>query len=397
MSVEQVTILGSTGSVGRNTLDVIAQHSDRYQVFALTGNRQVDDMFMQVKRFHPQVVVMRDSASAEQLQTRLRQHRLTNTQILDGENGLITAASHASVDTVMAAIMGAAGLTPTLAAVRAGKKVLLANKEPLVMAGSIFIRAAKASGAQLLPIDSEHSAIFQCMPCGWRFGRDDAPSTSVRKIFLTASGGPFRTLPIEQLATVTPMQACAHPTWRMGRKISVDSATMMNKGLELIEACWLFGCSPEQIEVVVHPQSVVHSMVEYVDGSVLAQLSHPDMRIPIAYGLAWPKRIQSGVSSFDVVAAAPMDFEKPDWERFPCLGLAVEAVKRGGTIIATLNAANEIAVQAFLDQHIRFTDIAVVVERAMSHTTACVADTLTAIEQADRQARASAAEIINTI
>jgi len=300
-------------------------------------------------------------------------------------------AGHAEVDTVMAAIVGAAGLLPTMAAVEAGKKVLLANKESLVMAGHLFMQAVRDSGACLLPIDSEHNAIFQCMARGFSEGLQQQ---GVRKILLTGSGGPFRATPLEQLANITPDQACAHPNWSMGRKISVDSATMMNKGLELIEACWLFDCTPEQVQIVVHPQSVIHSMVEYVDGSVLAQLGNPDMRTPIAHGLAWPERIESGVASLDVIATARLDFEKPDFLRFPCLRLAVEAVRRGGTAMAVLNAANEIAVAAFLDGEVGFIDIPVIIEHVMGEIEIVEPHSLAVVQQADRLARAAAVKFI---
>ncbi len=362
--LQGITILGSTGSIGVHTLEVVALHPQRYRVVALTANTQVDRLFDQCQRFRPQTAVMLDAAAAALLQKKITAAGLS-IQVLSGTGGLKTVASLPEVDTVMAAIVGAAGLLPTLEAVRAGKRVLLANKEPLVMSGHIVMQEAAASGAQLLPIDSEHNAIFQCMPAGYQTG---AVARGVRKIFLTCSGGPFLTTPPEDLAQVTPDQACAHPRWVMGRKISVDSATLMNKGLELIEACRLFRVSPDQVQVVIHPQSVVHSLVEYTDGSVLAQLGNPDMRTPIAHALAWPERIESGVKSLDLFDIARLDFQRPDMQRFPCLRLAYEAAAAGGTAPAILNAANEVAVAAFLEGQVGFNDISRIIE----HTRASV-------------------------
>ncbi len=388
---ESITILGSTGSIGESTLDVIARHSDRYRIFALTANTQIDKLAAQVEIFRPRFAVINDESAAMALRALLAEKGLDETQVLQGEEGLLAVAGHADVDTVMAAIVGAAGLSPTLAAVQAGKKVLLANKEALVMAGHLFMQAVKDSGACLLPIDSEHNAIFQCMPAGLS---EQLSRQGVRKILLTGSGGPFRTTPLAQLPAVTPDQACAHPNWSMGRKISVDSATMMNKGLELIEACWLFDCSPDQIQIVIHPQSVIHSMVEYIDGSVLAQLGNPDMRTPIAHGLAWPERIESGVASLDIIATAQLDFEAPDFQRFPCLRLASEAIQRGGTAMAVLNAANEVAVQAFLQQRIRFTDIPDIIEHALAQVAIVEPQTIAIVQAADAAARTVASTFI---
>jgi 1-deoxy-D-xylulose-5-phosphate reductoisomerase len=378
-----VTILGSTGSIGINTLDVLARHPRKYRVAALTANTQVDRLFEQCRQFLPQQAVMLDARAAAQLRERFRAAGL-DIEVLSGTEGLSAVATHPQVHTVVAAIVGAAGLVPTLGAVRAGKRVLLANKEPLVMSGQVFIEEARRCRAELLPVDSEHNAIFQCMPDGFRTG---AAASAVRRIFLTCSGGPFRATPAEALAGVTPEQACAHPNWVMGRKISVDSATLMNKGLELIEACWLFGVTPDNVEVVIHPQSVIHSLVEYVDGSVLAQLGNPDMRTPIAHALAWPERIESGVKSLNLLEVGRLDFSAPDLDRFPCLRLAYEAARGGGTMPAILNAANEVAVQAFLDRRIGFTDIPRVIEHALSNLPASRETLLEAVLSDDRRAR----------
>jgi 1-deoxy-D-xylulose-5-phosphate reductoisomerase len=361
--LQGIAILGSTGSIGVHTLEVVALHPQRYRVVALTANTQVERLFDQCQRLRPHIAVMLDIAAATQLQQKISAAGLP-TQVLSGTSGLRTVASLPEVDTVMAAIVGAAGLLPTLEAVRAGKRVLLANKEPLVMSGHIVMQEAAASGAQLLPIDSEHNAIFQCMPAGYRTGET---ARGVRKIFLTCSGGPFLSTPPEELAQVTPDQACAHPRWVMGRKISVDSATLMNKGLELIEACRLFRVTPDQVQVVIHPQSVVHSLVEYTDGSVLAQLGNPDMRTPIAHALAWPERIESGVKSLDLFDIARLDFQRPDMQRFPCLRLAYEAAAAGGTAPAILNAANEVAVAAFLEGRVGFNDISRIIEHTRAN------------------------------
>jgi 1-deoxy-D-xylulose-5-phosphate reductoisomerase len=385
----KVTVLGSTGSIGVSTLDVLSRHPQRFSVYALTANRSVQGLFDQCLQHQPLFAVMACADSAEDLQRRLADAG-ADTRVLAGVEGLCEVSAEA--DVVMAAIVGAAGLEPTLAAVEAGKTVLLANKESLVMAGGLFMRAVTDSGATLLPIDSEHNAIFQCLPVA---GRRVSAKAGVSKILLTASGGPFREWSPEQMRLATPEQACAHPNWSMGRKISVDSATLMNKGLELIEACWLFGVSVDSIEVVIHPQSIVHSMVQYVDGSVLAQLGNPDMRTPIAYGLAWPERIGSGVAELDIVAASRLDFEAPDEARFPCLSLARQAVNRGGTAMAELNAANEVAVQAFLDGGLGFAEIAGVVAAVLAESSADEPETLDVVKQADCRARTQARAIIN--
>lgn len=382
-SVQQVTVLGATGSIGLSTLDVIARHPERYQVFALTGFSRLAELQVLCVRHRPRYAVVPDAESALELQNHLRAAGL-ETEVLVGEEGLCAVSADKAVDCVMAAIVGAAGLRPTLAAVQAGKKVLLANKEALVMSGALFMQAVKQSGAVLLPIDSEHNAIFQCLPGDYSRGLQ---AVGVRRVLLTASGGPFRETPLAELERVTPEQACAHPNWSMGRKISVDSASMMNKGLEMIEACWLFDARPEQIEVVIHRQSVIHSLVDYVDGSVLAQLGNPDMRTPIAHALAWPERIDSGVSPLDLFAVGRLDFERPDEQRFPCLRLAREAVQAGGSAPAMLNAANEVAVEAFLQRRIRFTDIARMIESVLNAQPVRAVEALDAIFEADMRAR----------
>ncbi|MDZ7805148.1 1-deoxy-D-xylulose-5-phosphate reductoisomerase [Thiohalophilus sp.] len=388
--MKQITILGATGSIGLSTLDVIARHPDQFAVFALTANTQVERLYQQCRQYRPVYAVMFDTQAAEQLQHKLQQDGL-ETKVLAGLDGLVEVASHAGTDYVMAAIVGAAGLQPTLAAARAGKRVLLANKEALVMSGKLFMDAIKQNDAQLLPIDSEHNAIFQCLTGQLA---DKVQNLGVRRILLTGSGGPFRQTPLNQLQTVTPEQAVAHPNWDMGQKISVDSATMMNKGLELIEACWLFDTTPDFIQIVVHPQSVVHSMVEYDDGSVLAQMGQPDMRTPIAHALAWPKRMDSGVARLNLFDVAHLDFEPPDYERFPCLQLAEQAAREGGTTPAILNAANEVAVQAFLDKELDFPGIAEVVESVLGVMSGRQADDLATILADDEQARLRAHEFI---
>ncbi len=376
-------MLGATGSIGLSTLDVIARHPERYQVFALTGFSRLAELQVLCVRHRPRYAVVPDAKSALELQDHLRAAGL-ETEVLVGEEGLCAVSADKAVDCVMAAIVGAAGLRPTLAAVQAGKKVLLANKEALVMSGALFMQAVKQSGAVLLPIDSEHNAIFQCLPGDYSRGLQ---AVGVRRVLLTASGGPFRETPLAELERVTPEQACAHPNWSMGRKISVDSASMMNKGLEMIEACWLFDARPEQIEVVIHRQSVIHSLVDYVDGSVLAQLGNPDMRTPIAHALAWPERIDSGVSPLDLFAVGRLDFERPDEQRFPCLRLAREAVQAGGSAPAMLNAANEVAVEAFLQRRIRFTDIARMIESVLNAQPVRAVEALDAVFEADMRAR----------
>lgn len=380
---QQITVLGATGSIGLSTLDVIARHPERYQAFALSGYSRLDELLALCVKHRPQVVVVPHEQAASQLQAGLRAAGL-NTEVLVGEEGLCQIASAPEVDAVMAAIVGAAGLRPTLAAVNAGKKILLANKEALVMTGDLFMQAVRRSGSVLLPIDSEHNAIFQCLPQDFARGLGNV---GVRRILLTASGGPFRETPLAELEHVTPDQACAHPNWSMGRKISVDSASMMNKGLELIEACWLFDARPDQVEVVIHPQSVIHSLVDYVDGSVLAQLGNPDMRTPIANALAWPERIDSGVAPLDLFAVARLDFQRPDEQRFPCLRLAREAAMAGNSAPAMLNAANEVAVAAFLDGRIRYPQIARIIEDVLNSEPVVAVDELDAVFAADSKAR----------
>jgi 1-deoxy-D-xylulose-5-phosphate reductoisomerase len=377
-----VSVLGSTGSIGVNTLDVIARHPDRFEVYALAANSSVEAMLAQCIEFSPRYAVMMDEAAAQALKEQMPAEAAT--EVLQGEIGLADVVVAPEVDVVMAAIVGAAGLPSTLAAARAGKTLLLANKESLVMGGHLLMQAVRESGACLLPIDSEHNAIFQCMPAD---SNGKPENGGISKVLLTASGGPFRTWTYEQMRDATPDQACAHPNWSMGRKISVDSASLMNKGLEFIEACWIFDLTPDRVEVVVHPQSIIHSMVQYPDGSVLAQLGNPDMRTPIAYGLGWPERLESGVGPLDLVATARLDFEAPDEVLFPCLRLAREAVAAGGTAMAVCNAANEIAVAAFLDEEIRFTDIPVVIEHTLGQITAVEPTDLSVVESADAQAR----------
>nr|WP_312570848.1 1-deoxy-D-xylulose-5-phosphate reductoisomerase [Stutzerimonas balearica] len=379
----KVTVLGATGSIGLSTLDVIARHPERYSVFALTAFSRVAELKALCLRHRPRFAVLADEALARVLQADLHAAGLA-TRVLVGCGGLCEVAAHPEVDVVMAAIVGAAGLRPTLSAVQSGKRVLLANKEALVMSGALFMQALQQSEAVLLPIDSEHNAIFQCLPTDYSRGM---AAVGVRRILLTASGGPFRKMPAEALVDVTPEQACAHPNWSMGRKISVDSASMMNKGLELIEACWLFNARPSQVEVVVHPQSVIHSMVDYVDGSVLAQLGNPDMRTPIAHALAWPERIDSGVSALDLLRIGLLEFQAPDDARFPCLRLAREAAEAGGTAPAMLNAANEVAVEAFLGRRIRFTEIASIIADVLEQEAVGAAGCLDDVLMADQQAR----------
>lgn len=379
-----ITILGATGTIGINTLDVISRYPDNYRVVALTANRDDKRMATLCADWQPAYAVMADSDSAERLRTALKSVAPATT-VLAGETALEQVAALPEADYVMAAIVGGAGLLPTLAAARAGKRVLLANKEALVMSGKLFMDAIHDHGAELLPIDSEHNAIFQCLPPDHQ--RRGLAAAGVECILLTASGGPFRDTPLAELIEVTPDQACAHPNWVMGRKISVDSATMMNKGLEIIEACWLFNTTPAHIQVVLHPQSVIHSLVQYCDGTVLAELGQPDMRTPIAHALAWPERRGAGVESLDLFSVARLDFQPPDMMRFPCLHLAAEAMHVGGTATAVLNAANEIAVEAFLSDAIRFTDIPRVVETTLANVTVQPAITLDNVLAADSQAR----------
>ncbi len=374
MTIKRLTILGATGSIGVSTLDVVARHPERFQVFALTAQQNVARLFAQCQQFQPVYAVMVDEQAAKQLAQQLQQVG-SRTEVLTGTAALEQVAADDATDYVMAAIVGAAGLLPALAAARAGKRVLLANKEALVMSGQLFMDAVRDHGAQLLPIDSEHNAIFQCLPSlsGLPSGNDvhDTAQGSpcrfqgVERILLTASGGPFLHKPLSEMQDITPEQAVAHPNWVMGQKISVDSATLMNKGLEVIEACWLFAMPAERVEVVVHPQSTIHSMVAYNDGSVLAQLGNPDMRTPIAYALGWPERLVSGVAPLDLFAVARLDFERPDLERFSCLRLAYEAHAAGGYTTIALNAANEVAVQAFLQRGIGFMAIPQVIEHVM--------------------------------
>ncbi len=383
-----VTVLGATGSIGSSTLDVIARHPERYRVHALTAHRSREALLDCCRVHRPAVAVLDNEQDADWLRERLREARL-DTEVSAGPEALVEVARASEAEVVMSAIVGAAGLLPTLAAVQAGKRVLLANKEALVMSGALFMDAVKRHGATLLPIDSEHNAIYQCLPVEHRGGLD---RHGVTQLLLTASGGPFRGWSRADLASVTPDQACAHPNWSMGRKISVDSATLMNKGLELIEACWLFDARPDQVEVVVHPQSVIHSMAAYADGSVIAQLSNPDMRTPIAYGLAWPERIEAGVKALDLFSVARLDFEPPDETAFPCLRLAREAMAAGGTAPAVLNAANEVAVEAFLAGRLGFTGIDALVGRTLEAIVMEPASDLETILEANVRARRVAHE-----
>jgi 1-deoxy-D-xylulose-5-phosphate reductoisomerase len=392
LSTQWITILGATGSIGLSTLNVVTRHPQRYSVFALTGMTKIQLLAEQCQKHRPKYAVVMDNDSAEQLNALLKPFDVP-TQVLVGVDGLCEVSRDSQVDIVMAAIVGAAGLVPTLAAVNANKKVLLANKEALVMAGHLFMEALKDSTAVLLPIDSEHNAIFQCLPQN----KNDLSAVGVSKLLLSASGGPFRGWTTDQMKDVTPEQACAHPNWSMGNKISVDSATLMNKGLELIEACWLFEMQESQIEIVVHPQSIIHSLVQYVDGSVIAQLGNPDMRTPIAHALAWPDRIDSGVKNLDLFDVSRLDFERPNFNDFPCLTQAYEAARIGRDAPAMLNAANEIAVQAFLDRRIRFTQIADVVKETMSVSTFNEPESLTAVQESDLKARSLAADYISRI
>jgi 1-deoxy-D-xylulose-5-phosphate reductoisomerase len=394
MSVKQVAILGSTGSIGVNTLDVIRVHPDRFNVVALTAAKQVDLLAQQCAEFKPAIAVVSDADGAARLSKLLLEKKI-NTQVLYGPEALVNAVTDSDCDTVMAAIVGAAGLVPALAAAKAGKRVLLANKEALVMSGDLFMHAMKEGGGELLPIDSEHNAIFQCLP--EQFSKESNPRHGVEELWLTASGGPFRNTPLDQLASITPEQACAHPNWVMGRKISVDSATMMNKGLEVIEAFWLFGLPLEKIKVLIHPQSVVHSMVRYRDGSVLAQLGQPDMRTPIAYGLAWPERIDAGVAPLSLTQLASLSFAEPELARFPCLSLAFAAAKAGGTAPAVLNAANEIAVAAFLDEGLPYLQIPTVVEKVLNAIPTSNANSLELILSIDARAREAAKVVVKDI
>ncbi len=390
--MKSLCILGATGSIGQSTLDVYSRHTDRYRLYAVTANTDVDKMAEICRLYHPEIAVMSDTDSADRLAKLLSGER--NLSILSGSEALSEVSAAAEVDIVMAAIVGAVGLMPTLAAVRAGKRVLLANKEALVMAGSLFMREVAQNQAELLPIDSEHNAIYQCLPKGYRVGGREK---SISQIWLTGSGGPFRKTPIDRFSSITPEQALAHPNWSMGPKISVDSATMMNKGLELIEACWLFDVDLEKVEVILHPESIIHSMVAYDDGSVLAQMGNPDMRTPIAHALAWPDRIESGVEPLDLIEVSQLNFEKADENRFPCLRLARQAVIQGGTSMAIINAANEAAVQAFLQHKIGFNRIAELIEMTLNKVQHHQTDDLKEIFFDDQTARNCVQEsILNT-
>jgi len=386
--MQRITILGATGSIGQNTLAVVGLHPERYQVFALTAHSRLEELAKLCQQYQPCYAVIQHEQDISKLQALLGQ---SSTEILAGEQALAWVAAHEQCDTVMAAIVGAAGLLPTLAAVKAGKRVLLANKESLVMAGQVFMQAVIDHNATLLPIDSEHNAIFQCLPNNYQQGLS---KVGVERILLTASGGPFREFSAEQLQKVTPEQACKHPNWVMGRKISVDSATLMNKGLEFIEACWLFDAKPSQVQVVIHPQSIIHSLVQYIDGSTLAQLGNPDMRTPIANALAYPERIQAGVSALDL-CQHQLQFYPPDEQRFPCLALARQAMQAGGTAPAILNAANEVAVAAFLNEELPFVAISQLIDTVLTQLPMSSAHNLDTILQADQQARALAQQKIS--
>jgi 1-deoxy-D-xylulose-5-phosphate reductoisomerase len=391
---QAVCILGVTGSIGQSTLKILAQHPEDYSVFAVSGFSRIDTLLEICQKFHPKIVVV-PAAKAAELQQKLTAVSLSNIEILTDEAGLVAIAEHPAVDVVMAAIVGAAGLLPTLAAVKAGKRILLANKEALVMSGDIMMQAARASGAELLPVDSEHNAIFQCLPQNYfEQQRDGQPKLGVSQILLTASGGPFLNHSLEDLDKVTPAQACKHPNWSMGQKISVDSATLMNKGLELIEACHLFAVKEQFVTVVVHPQSIIHSMVQYIDGTTLAQMGNPDMCTPIAHALAWPKRIQTHVPPLDLFVNHHLDFQAPDVTRFPALKLARQAMAAGGIAPAVLNAANEVAVAAFLAEKIKFTQIPNIVEQTLNQIENTSAQELNVILHADQQSREIARKLL---
>ncbi|WP_321934865.1 1-deoxy-D-xylulose-5-phosphate reductoisomerase [Paraburkholderia sp. J8-2] len=387
---KRLTLLGSTGSIGDSTLDVVARHSQRFSVYALTAHRNGEKLVEQCLRFAPEVAVVGDADTAAQVERKLREAG-SKTVVTYGPQALVEVSKSDGCDTVVAAIVGAAGLAPTLAAAKAGKQILLANKEALVMSGDIFMNAVSDSGAVLLPLDSEHNAVFQCFP------HESAQRDGVTKIILTASGGPFRTREPSTLVNVTPDEACKHPNWSMGRKISVDSATMMNKGLEVIEAHYLFDLPGERIDVLIHPQSVIHSMVSYADGSVLAQLGNPDMRTPIAHALAYPDRVDSGVAQLDLAQIATLTFEKPDYARFPCLALAMQALSAGGVASAALNAANEVAVEAFLNRRIGFMAIAQTVDAVLNALENRNASSLEVVLEADAAARRAAHTIIDSL
>lgn len=389
MSKKKLSVLGATGSIGVNTIDVAARHPEKYEIYALSAHSNWPELLELCAQHSPRYAVISDASVSTEAMAAFCARGLV-TELLVGPEALVDIASADDVDIVMAAIVGRAGLESSYAAASAGKRVLLANKESLVLSGSLFMTAIANSGATILPIDSEHNAIFQCLPSSYSCG--EHPGKGVSKVLLTASGGPFRGYSRKQLVGVTPAQACAHPNWSMGRKISVDSASLMNKGLELIEACWLFGLQPQDIEVLIHPQSVIHSMVQYLDGSVLAQLGQPDMRTPIGYGLGWPERIDAGVEKLDFLKIASLDFEAPDNEAFPCLALAREAFEKGGYAAAYLNAANEIAVAAFLKGNVRFTSIADIIEQVMARAPSAVPTAIDEVIEADREARIIATE-----
>ncbi|NMH59708.1 1-deoxy-D-xylulose-5-phosphate reductoisomerase [Alteromonas ponticola] len=390
--MQTITILGATGSIGVSTLDVIQRHPDKYRVFALTGHTQIEKLLIQAQSCAARYVVVADEAAYTIAVDYAASLNEFHSEILCGPQALEDVASASEVDAVMAAIVGAAGLMPTLAAVRAGKKVLLANKEALVMSGALFIEAAKQSNATILPIDSEHNAIFQCLPPNFEYGNLEA--AGIHSILLTGSGGAFRTRDLSTFADISVEEACAHPNWDMGRKITVDSATMMNKGLEFIEACWLFGARPDNISVVIHPQSTIHSMVQYIDGSVIAQLGNPDMRTPIAHAMAYPQRIESGVKYLDFASIASFDFTTPCFERYPCLKLAIDACKEGQCATTRLNAANEVAVEAFLQKRIKFTQISEVNKETLNLLEPMSVSSLQQILEQDRRARDVANEVI---
>lgn len=396
--MKHLTVLGSTGSIGCSTLDVVRHNRDLFSVTALVAGKNVERMVEQCLEFTPQYAVMDDAQSAAALIVALRQHG-SQTEVLSGQQAACDVAALDDVDQVMAAIVGAAGLMPTLAAIRAGKTILLANKESLVTCGRLFMDAVKESGARLLPVDSEHNAIFQSLPetIQHQLGYADLGQNGVSSILLTGSGGPFRETPLSELRDMTPDQACRHPNWSMGRKISVDSATMMNKGLEYIEARWLFNASVQQMEVIIHPQSVIHSMVRYLDGSVLAQLGEPDMRTPIAHTMAWPNRVESGVKSLDFWALSDLSFAQPDYERYPCLKLAMDASDHGQAATTALNAANEVSVEAFLASRIRFTDIAVVNRAVLDGLTLREPQSVDDVLEVDLQARNAASQQVTRL
>ena len=392
--MQKISILGATGSIGKSTIDVLLKHPELFSVYALTANRNIELLLQQARLCSPEYVVIADPTQFKQAKKLFSDQQIT-CEVLVGHEAIAQVASASEVDVVMAAIVGAAGLIPTLAAVKAGKKVLLANKESLVMSGDLFIQAANQYNAQVLPIDSEHNAIFQCLPTDFKYG--DLCTSGISKILLTGSGGPFLTSPLNELQHVTPDQACAHPNWDMGRKISVDSATMMNKGLEFIEARWLFGLEASDIQIVLHPQSIIHSMVQYVDGSVLAQMGNPDMRTPIAHALAFPDRIESGVSPLDFNQLANLTFTEPDAERYPNLILAMQASSIGQYATTTLNAANEVAVEAFLQGQIGFMQIAQVNEECLQQTSSHTLNTIEAVVESDQCARRLSMNIIDKL